>query len=282
MEDDAAAGFDEGVAPVSPPSGPFRRLARGDGPTPAAICPFLAAESDRSELGPPVALADHANRCIALGEPVPQSSRQQELVCLTGSHVNCPRFLRGTLMGAPAPAPPAREPISPAVIGAALVLAAALAASFGFLVVRGGFDVALVSPDPSGLVAVASPSVPVVAGPSPSPTISPVPPSAAPSPSPSAVPSPLPSPSPTIVPATPAPATPAPTPRPTSDRFALLTRCPSTPDCWIYVIRSGDNLRSIANWFGVSYERVLAMNPSIRDPATVRPGFRLRIPTPTR
>lgn len=272
VEDDAAAGFDEAVAPASPPSGPFRRLGRGDGPTTAAICPFLVAESDRSELGPPVALADPANRCIALGEPVPQSSRQQELVCLTGSHVNCPRFLRGTLIGAPAPAPPAREPISPAVIGAALVLAAALAASFGFLVVRGGFDVALVSPDPSGLLAVARPSSPAPAGASPTSSLVPPPSGVPPSPSPTVVPGP----------STPVPPTPAPTPRPTSDRFALLTRCPSTPGCWIYVIRSGDNLRSIANWFGVSYERVLAMNPSIGDPATVRPGFRLRIPTPTR
>ncbi|MDQ3128579.1 MAG: LysM peptidoglycan-binding domain-containing protein [Chloroflexota bacterium] len=53
-------------------------------------------------------------------------------------------------------------------------------------------------------------------------------------------------------------------------------------DCWIYVIRSGDNLRSIANYFGVSYERVLTMNPDLGDPTNVRPGYRLRIPTPTR
>ena len=29
-------------------------------------------------------------------EPVPQSLRQQELVCLTSGHVNCPRYLRGS------------------------------------------------------------------------------------------------------------------------------------------------------------------------------------------
>ena len=38
-----------------------------------------------------------ANRCAALREAVPQSLRQQELVCLTTGHVNCPRYLRGAL-----------------------------------------------------------------------------------------------------------------------------------------------------------------------------------------
>lgn len=278
MQDDATAELDEDATPLEPPSGPFRSAA-GTGPhSGPAICQFLAAESDLLDLTQPVPSPDHANRCVALGEPVPQSSRQQELVCLTGSHVNCPRFLRGTLMGSPVSAPPAREPVSRAVLGSALVLVAALAASFGFLAVRGGFDVALVSPDPSQ-VAVA-----------PTASQAPVPPSSSappPSQTPAATVSPSVAPSPTPAPSTPPqstppPPTPGPTPRPSSDRFALLTPCPSTPDCWIYVIRAGDNLRSIANYFGVSYERILDMNPSINDPATVRPGFRLRIPTPTR
>jgi len=46
------------------------------------------------------------------------------------------------------------------------------------------------------------------------------------------------------------------------------------------VIRAGDNLESIAHWFGVSYSRVLAMNPNLRIP--IQPGDKLRIPTPTR
>lgn len=274
MQDDATAGLDEDATPVEPPSGPFRR-ASGTGAQPGpTICAFLAAESEQLDLVGPVPSPDRANRCVALGEPVPQSSRQQELVCLTGSHVNCPRFLRGTLIGAPPSAPPAREPISPAVLGSALVLVAALAASFGFLAVRGGFDVALGSPDPrfaAAPTAIRGPVASAMPTPSPSPTPDvTVPPSVAPSVAPSSSPPPPPAP------------TPRPTPRPTSDRYAVLTRCPSTSDCWIYVIRAGDNLRSIANWFGVSYQRVLDMNPSIADPATVRPGFRLRIPTPTR
>jgi LysM repeat protein len=46
------------------------------------------------------------------------------------------------------------------------------------------------------------------------------------------------------------------------------------------VIRSGDNLESIAHWFGVSYSEMLAMNPNLRIP--IQPGDQLRIPTPTR
>jgi hypothetical protein len=74
--------------------------------------------------------------------------------------------------------------------------------------------------------------------------------------------------------------TPTPTPQGSSDRYAVLTKCPSTPDCWIYVIRAGDNLTSIAHWFGVSYSRMLAMNPDLRVP--IHAGDKLLIPTPTR
>jgi LysM repeat protein len=59
-----------------------------------------------------------------------------------------------------------------------------------------------------------------------------------------------------------------------------LTPCPSTPNCYIYVIRSGDNLYSIANYFGVSFTRVEAMNPWVSNGLVV--GRSLRIPTPTR
>ncbi|MBA2718836.1 MAG: LysM peptidoglycan-binding domain-containing protein [Chloroflexi bacterium] len=281
MEEVEEAPLDDGFAAAERTVSPFRA---GPGSIPSgepAICQFLGFEELDGSLTAALPIIDPANRCTAVGGPIPQSNRQQQLVCLTSSHVDCPRFLRGVL-GAGALAPvPARAPISPAVIGAGLALAAALAASFGFLAVRGGFDLELMSPAPSraavAVVPSAGPPAVVIASSSLAPAPSPSP---TPQPSPSASPSPTPGPSPTLSP-TPRP-TAKPTAAPTSNRFALLTKCPSAPDCWIYVIRAGDNLRSIANYFGVSYDRVLAVNPGIGDPTNVRPGFRLRIPTPTR
>ena len=246
-----------------------------------SICRFLAIKAGDVEFAPAVGL-DTANRCVAIGDPMPQSGRQQELLCLASAHVNCPRYLRGILLeGTPMPVPP-RQPVAPAVIGAALVLATALAASFGFLAVRGGFNLPLPTPTPALVAVVASPSsTPSLtaappAGPIPTATLAPSP-STQPSPSLSPSPSPTPAPTPTPASGTPRPTA---TPAPTSDRYAVLTRCPSTPDCWIYVIRSGDNLQSIAHWFGVSYNEILAMNPNLRIP--IQPGDKLRIPTPTR
>jgi LysM domain len=217
-----------------------------------------------------------------MAEPVAQSPQQQHLVCLTSGHVDCPRYLRGVLFAGAPPALQRKETVSPAVVGAVLLLLGAIAASFGFLAVRGSFELPVPTATPPTVAALPSASIAIV------PSISIPPPSVVPStdptssPTPTASPTPSPTPHPTLAPTsapTPKP-TPNATPRPTSDRFAVLTKCPSTPDCWIYVIRSGDNLNSIANWFGVSYNRVLAMNPGLTRP--IHAGEQLRIPTPTR
>jgi hypothetical protein len=264
--------------PTEGVTGLFRAGPERDPPDPRSICRFLAREGSDGTLEPSPDGVDAANRCTALGEPVPQSARQQQLVCLVATHANCPRYLRGLQLTAAPALPPAREPVSRAVIGASLVLAAALAASFGFLAVRGSF--ALPTPNPtSDLVAVVTsppPSNPGILVTASSPGSSP-----SPSPTSPATQSPAPTPTSTPTPAaTPTLAPPTPTPNPTSDRFALLTKCPSTPDCWIYVIRAGDNLQSIAHYFGVSYNRMMAMNPSLRVP--IHAGDQLRMPTPTR
>jgi len=247
-----------------------------------AICPFLAATIDDG-LGPPIEAPDPRNRCTAIGQPTPQSGRQQELVCLTRGHSNCPRYLRGALVLGETAAATDRSGPSVAVIGAALALAVAGSLSVGFLLVRGGFDLTLPSPAPSQLAVVADTPGPTTISlaptpsPSPSPTDSPLP-TDTPSPTPSA--SPVVTPSPTAVP-TPRP-TPKPTTAPLSNRYQFLTKCPSTPNCWIYTVRAGDNLRSIVNWFGVSYDTVLKMNPQITDPTQIRAGDKIRMPPPTR
>ncbi len=90
------------------------------------------------------------------------------------------------------------------------------------------------------------------------------------------VPTPTPSPTPTPRP------TPTPTarPAPTSDRYALLRPCPGTSRCWIYRVRAGDNIYSIANYFGVTQASIYDRNPFVRN--GLRPGQDLRLPPPTR
>ncbi|HVL54545.1 MAG TPA: LysM domain-containing protein, partial [Vitreimonas sp.] len=61
----------------------------------------------------------------------------------------------------------------------------------------------------------------------------------------------------------------------------LLTPCSNAPDCWIYTIRSGDNLFSIANYFGHSLETVYRLNPWAQS-TPLRSGQQLILPPPTR
>ena len=67
------------------------------------ICPFLRAVEVDDRLLVPIEAPDALNRCAALQDAIPQSLRQQELVCLTSGHVNCPRYLRGALIAGEPP-----------------------------------------------------------------------------------------------------------------------------------------------------------------------------------
>ena len=238
------------------------------------ICPFLRATS-LGGLTAPFEQPDAANRCAALAEAVPQSLRQQELVCLTTGHVNCPRYLRGAAVMTETPKAVVRErqQMSVPMLASLVVLVIAITASVGFVLARGGAlsigpgaspggsqPLAVVSPSPASIGPSISPSLVAEATPTPDPT-----------PSPTATPTPSPSP------------TPKPTPRPTpsSDRYQLLTACPNASRCWMYTVRRGDNLFSIAHYFGVSTDAVYSRNPWLRN-SGLRAGQQLRLPPPTR
>jgi hypothetical protein len=263
--------------PVDRTTGRLRDLFEGRSPL-ATTCPFLRSEAF-GQLQPPNEWPDPANRCAALDEPQAPSARQQELVCLTLAHANCPRYLRGSLLARQAAlAMPRTRTLTGAIFGAILILIASSAASFAFVLSRGGLEIPVASPGVANEVAAVSPSTPP-----PSPRAVAVVPSQSPEPSvePSIEPSLAPSEPPLSPPPTKPSQTPTPTPRPTSDRFALLDPCPDTPNCYVYTIRAGDNLYSIANYFGVSLQRVYQLNPWTRT-SSLRPGRELILPKPTR
>lgn len=246
-------------------------------------CPFFRSVDAGGALAAPIEGPDPANRCAAIDRPLPQSVRQQELVCLTAGHVNCPRYLRGALASHHAAAGPvARQGPSSPVLASVIVLVLSAAASVGFLLVRGGIALALPSASPDGSppasqVAVASPPPTTTPRPSPSPS-----PSVTPTPEPTPSPTPIPTPSATLPPTQPPTQPPTAPPTPRSNRYDVLVACPDAPRCWIYTVRAGDNFQSIVNWFGVPYDTVVAMNPGLGDVATIHVGDRIRMPPPTR
>jgi hypothetical protein len=166
---------------------------------------------------------------------------------------------------------PARSRSAPVVVAGA-ILAAALVVAFAFTSIRGGLALPGASP---GSIAGVSPTPSLVAA---SPTV-------APTPSPTSSPTPSPSPSPSVAPSpTPTPlASPSPSPTPVASvppAFVGLKPCLDSPACYLYRVRSGDNLTRIAAKFGITLAALKAANPTITDPSLVHVGDILRIPLP--
>jgi hypothetical protein len=170
--------------------------------------------------------------------------------------------------------------LTPAVAAALLILAVSAATSFTWVVAHGGVEL----PNRSGPIAGAGQTAwppgatanpDSVVGPSDGPRLpNPTDSAAAPSP-PAAEPSPT-------IPLPPESADPAtPGPLPTSDRYTVLSPCPATPSCYLYTVRRGDNLWSIARWFGVPLDTVYELNPELRT-TPLRPGTAVILPPPTR
>jgi LysM repeat protein len=261
-----------------------------DASPPTPTCPFLRSIDDANHLEAPIESPDAANRCVALRDAIPQSLRQQELVCLTSGHLNCPRFMRGSpVVAEPLEAAVGTRLATPAIAGSLLVLVASFLISLAFVMNNGGLVLTAAgsSSAPSGVVLgeveVASPPperTPASTsgdGPSASATATASgKPTGAPIPSPAATAQPAASP---IATASTGP-TAKPTKTPDSDRYALLKPCPDKPKCYVYVVRSGDNLYSIARYFGVPLATVKSMNPWTAN--GLRAGRALQIPPPTR
>ena len=261
-----------------------------------SVCPFLRRDL-HGTLVAPASVPGVEQTCIAVGAPRPQPLRQQELVCLRDAHADCPRYLRGAT-DASSPDNGTGPAIPKATIAALLILVLSAALSFAFVVQRGGIAMPAVGESPTAIAAVSTPTVPdstaapaftevpasVAILPSESPTLSPAP---SPRPTPNAVahrrspvahadaatPSPTPTPART--------ASPKPSATPTSTRYKVLKACPNRTKCYIYRVRSGDNLFSIANYFGHSLATIYRWNPQY--PGTrLRVGDSIRMPPPTR
>lgn len=61
------------------------------------------------------------------------------------------------------------------------------------------------------------------------------------------------------------------------DPFLRLEPCPDAPDCFLYVVRPGDRLSTIAGRFGLTVEAILEANPSITDPNAIYSGQVIRL-----
>lgn len=64
------------------------------------------------------------------------------------------------------------------------------------------------------------------------------------------------------------------------DPLARLEPCPGTVSCWLYVVRPGDRLSTIAGRFGLTVESILAANPEITDENTIFSGQVIRLVVP--
>jgi LysM repeat protein len=200
-------------------------------------------------------------------------------------------------MSAPSGGPTTRPTVPRATVAALLILVLSAGISFGFVVKRGGIDLPVVGGEPSSSavadvaaetpLATAAPSESAGEAPTiitasrpPASTIPTESPGASPTPepTPTATPTQAPTPSPTPT-ATPRP---RPTATPASDRYKLLSACPDKPRCYIYTVRAGDNLYSIAHWFGVALSTIYDWNPTYANGAHLRAGDQIRMPPPTR
>ena len=154
--------------------------------------------------------------------------------------------------------PSGSRTLTPAVLLAVVFTMACAFVSIAFVAARGGLDLPLAATTPPG-VARAS-TVPTNA------TASTPGPTAAPQVTAMPLPSGPGSPEPSLSPTAP------PTPYATPDPLAVLPPCPDHPGCYLYTIRRGDTLSTIADRWLISIGTLEALNPQIGDPSTIVVG----------
>jgi LysM repeat protein len=62
--------------------------------------------------------------------------------------------------------------------------------------------------------------------------------------------------------------------------LVALAACPDAPACYLYVVRPGDRLSTIASRYEVTIQVILAFNPQITDPNAIFSGQTIRLPGP--
>jgi hypothetical protein len=253
-------------------------------PVPAAVVGRPAAVTVRPAGSDAAGLAMPADHV----DDVPSSESESESGSVSVPIARVTRASRGRQ------ARPASRPM-PTIV-AAIILVVALGAAFTFTTFRGGLSMPGGGSGSPGVAAASStpgaPTAPTAPGAATAnPTVQPVPVSPTPSaaalaaatptmtPAPSAIRSPTPR--PTVRPSA-APTTgPAQTPSASlPPAFAGLDACPDRAGCYLYRIRSGDNLTLVALHFGVTLVALRAANPEIVDPSLIHVGDLIRIPVP--
>jgi len=248
-------------------------------------CKFLRSIGPDGKLFDPGQGAVPTHRCAAYGDPLPVSIRQQELVCLQRVHVSCPRYMRGTLLAEESATAAAKVQFGAGLprltlAGLALVVLAGLAlvaAMAGWLPGTGSGGPTDAPSVVAGATHSSTPAATLTPAPIGSPALTASPPK-----SPSAGPSASPTPSAKPEPSQSSSSSSSWPPGATKSRMDLVVPCTGQADCYVYTIRKGDVLVSIANFFGVDLARIRQMNPWLGQGSTIPTGDKLKIPPPTR
>ena len=64
------------------------------------------------------------------------------------------------------------------------------------------------------------------------------------------------------------------------DGYARLSLCSDQPGCYLYVVRPGDRLSTIAGHLGLTTQAIVDFDPKITDPNAIYSGQTIRVPGP--